>query len=138
MRRLLFVGLLAGCLDGGGCSTEPPPECLAVAPDTACLPQYPPTFTNVYKNTLQPNCGYMDGSCHSASGRAGGLSFQDQDTAYAGLLNGIRVKPMNPTCSEMIVRATSPGKDYQMPPGDALSEPEQCALVQWVQMGAMP
>ena len=135
MRRLLLVGVLAGLC---GCPSEPPPECLSVAPDTACAPGYVPTFTNVYKNTLQPNCGYMDGSCHSASGRAGGLSFQDQDTAYAGLLNGIRVKPGNPTCSEMIVRATSPGKDYQMPPGDALSEPEQCALVQWVQMGAMP
>ena len=135
MRRLLLVGALLGCFGFGGCE-EPPPECLAQAVDTSCAPQYVPTFTNVYKNTLQPNCGYMDGSCHSASGRAGGLSFATEDEAYSGLMSAGRVKAGDPTCSEFVVRTTSPGKDYEMPPGDALVKEEQCALIQWVQAGA--
>ena len=132
MRRLLLVGVLAGC------PSEPPPACLTPAVDTGCAPQYMPTFTNVYNNTLKPDCGYMDGSCHSASGRAGGLSFETQTVAYDQLMTASRVKAGNPSCSEFIVRTHSPGKDYQMPPGDALDDVEQCALVQWVEMGALP
>jgi len=44
--------------------------------------------------------------------------------------------PGNPGCSLMIVRTDSPGASYQMPPGDPLSEPERCALIQWVLAGA--
>ena len=44
-----------------------------------------------------------------------------------------RVSPGDAACSLMIVRTDSPGADYQMPPGDPLSEPERCALIQWVQ-----
>ena len=36
-----------------------------------------------------------------------------------------RVIPGDPACSEMIVRTNSPGEDYQMPPGDALTAPAQ-------------
>ena len=136
MRRMLLVCALGLLL--AGCPSEPPPECLTPAVDTSCAPGYVPTFTNVYKNTLQPNCGSTDSSCHSASGRAGGLSFADQQTAYDQLMALGRVKAGNPSCSEMIVRTSSPGKDYQMPPGDPLDDPEQCALIQWVQNGAMP
>ena len=59
------------------------------------------------------------------------------DAAYDNLLVLGRVKPSDPSCSEMIVRTDSPGKDYQMPPGDPLTPEERCALIQWVQMGAM-
>jgi hypothetical protein len=130
MRRLLLVCVLAGC------PTDPPPECVTV--DTACAPGYVPTFTNVYNNTLKPSCGSTMSSCHSATGRAGGLSFQDQQTAYDQLMVLGRVKPGNAACSEMVVRTSSPGEDYQMPPGDPLAAPAQCALLQWVQAGAMP
>ncbi len=132
MRRLLLVCAL-GCLLAG-CPSDPPPECITV--DTACAPGYTPTFANVYKNTLQPSCGSTDSSCHSASGRAGNLSFEDEQTAYDQLMLLGRVKAANPGCSEMIVRTSSPGTDYQMPPGDPLKDPAQCALVQWVQQGA--
>ena len=101
------------------------------------MPGYMPIFPKVYSNTLMPNCGYNDGSCHSASGRAGGLSFATEQDAFDGLMMLGRVKPGNPSCSEFIVRTNSPGKDYQMPPGDPLSTEEQCALVQWVQDGAL-
>jgi len=127
----LVVLLLAGCPE------DPPPACITV--DTTCSPGYVPTFENVYNNTMREGCGSMKSSCHSAAGRAGGMSLADIDTAYAQLLDPAqgRVKPGDPACSEMIVRTNSPGADYQMPPGDALAAPAQCALVQWVQMGAM-
>jgi hypothetical protein len=63
------------------------------------------------------------------------MSLEDPATAHASLLAG-RVKPGDPGCSEMIVRTTSPGTDYEMPPGAPLRDPEQCSLIQWVAAGA--
>lgn len=130
MRWLLLVCALAGC------PSEPPPACKAV--DTSCAPGYVPSFDNVYANTIEQKCGSTMSACHSAAGRAGNLSFETQAVAHAQLMLAGRVKPGDPGCSEMIVRTDSPGKDYQMPPGDPLSEPERCALIQWVQAGAQP
>jgi hypothetical protein len=136
MRRLLFV-LLAGC------PSEPPPACITV--DTTCAPGYVPTFANVYKNTLSVSCGNTNSSCHSPAGHQGGLTLEDQATAYTKLTSQsqidpsrMRVVPGDPACSLLIVRTDSPGKDYQMPIGDPLAEPMRCALLQWVAAGAMP
>lgn len=131
MRRMFLVV----CVLLAGCPSEPPPACKMI--DTACSPSYVPTFPNVYNNTIKANCGTDDSSCHSASGRAGGLSMATMDEAYTNLMQLGRVKPGDPGCSEMIVRTDSPGTDYEMPPGDPLSPEERCALIQWVQMGAM-
>jgi len=128
MRHLWFgAALLAGC------ASDPPPACVTV--DTACAPLYAPTFDNVYSHTLRDTCGSARSACHSAAGQQGGMSFEDEPHAYAALIAG-RVVPGDPGCSKMIVRTDSPGADYQMPPGDPLSEPERCALIQWVQAGA--
>jgi hypothetical protein len=64
------------------------------------------------------------------------MSFEDEPHAFDALRAG-RVMPGNPGCSKMIVRTDSPGASYQMPPGDPLSEAERCALIQWVQAGAL-
>ena len=134
MRRLSLVVYLL--LSSGCPSADPPPACITV--DTTCAPGYVPTFTNVYANTLQQSCGSTKSSCHSAIGRAGGMSFADQQTAYESLMMNDRVKSGDPGCSKIIVRTSSPGEDYQMPPGDPLDPPARCALIQWVQQGAMP
>jgi len=63
------------------------------------------------------------------------MSFQDEQHAFDALRAG-RVFPGDPGCSKMIVRTDSPGATYQMPPGDPLSEPVRCALIQWVAAGA--
>jgi hypothetical protein len=89
-----LVVALAGCP-----SEEAPPECITV--DPACAPLYTPTFTNVYNMTLKGSCGSDRSACHSAAGRKGGLSFEDEQTAYDGLANG-RVTGGDPGCSEMI------------------------------------
>ena len=135
MRRLLCLVVLAVA----GCGETPPPECKTV--DTTCSGlAYQPTFTNIYNNTLKDTCGSTNNSCHSASNHAGGLSFESQDVAYQQLLDATRkrVVPGDASCSEMIVRTDSPGEDYQMPPGDPLSAPTRCALIQWVVQGAQP
>ena len=135
MRRLWLVLALAGC------PATPPPACITV--DTACAPGYVPTFDNVFTNTLSPTCA-QTASCHSATGRAGGMSLADEAGAYAALLSNSsidpkrkRVMPGDPACSLLIVRTDSPGEDYQMPKGTPLDEPTRCALIQWVQNGAM-
>lgn len=137
---MIGIGIAVGL---AGCPAEPPPECIAV--DLACAPGYPPTFANVYKNTLAVSCGATQSSCHSASGHMGGLVMTDAPTAYANLMapsqhnpSRNRVVPGDAACSSVVVRTGSPGKDYQMPPGDALSPQERCAVALWVAMGAQP
>jgi hypothetical protein len=116
-----------------GCTQDPPPPCVTV--NTSCAPLYQPTFDNIYTMTLRDTCGSARASCHSAAGRSGGMSFEDESHAYAALLAG-RVAPGDPGCSKIVVRTSSPGAPYQMPPGDPLGEAERCALIQWVQAGA--
>lgn len=133
MHAVVFVAMcasLAACNDA-------PPSCTTV--DTACQPQYAPTFDNVYNNTLKGKCGSTDSACHSATGKAGGMSFETEASAYAALTQPMnpRVEPGNAGCSLMIVRVTGIGQSYQMPPGDPLdNENERCSLIQWVQAGA--
>lgn len=128
---------------GVACSDEPPPQCITV--DLTCAPGYPPTYANVYRNTLSVSCGGSQASCHSASGRMGGLVLTDAQTAYANLTapsqrdpNRARVVPGDAACSPLVVRTGMPGADYQMPPGDALSPQERCAVAHWVANGAQP
>jgi len=131
MRQLWPGAALAVAL--AACTSDPPPSCITV--DTSCAPLYAPTFDNVYTMTLRDTCGSARSSCHSAAGKQGGMSFEDEQHAYDALLAG-RVMPGDPGCSKMIVRTDSPGAPYQMPPGDPLSAPARCALIQWVQSGA--
>lgn len=135
MRRIVVAALLAGC------PSTPPPACITV--DTTCAPLYPPTFDNVWTNTLAKSCGNTNSSCHSATGHQDGLAMTDEAGAFSALLaasgrdpSRMRVVPGNPACSLLIVRTDSPGTDYQMPQGDPLRASERCALLQWVQCGA--
>jgi hypothetical protein len=131
MRRLWLLAALSTAPPG--CMSDPPPECIQV--NTSCAPFYQPTFDNLYTMTLKDTCGASNASCHSAAGRSGGMSFADEASAYAALTAG-RVKPGDPSCSKVVVRTSSVGASYQMPPGDPLREGERCALIQWVQAGA--
>jgi hypothetical protein len=134
--RLLLVLALAGC------PSDPPPACITV--DLNCGEGYPATFDNVYANTLIPKCS-MTSSCHSIEGNQANLSLAgDEASAYAALMakssidpSRARVVPGNAACSLMIVRTDSPGTDYQMPKGDPLHPEESCALIKWVQNGAL-
>jgi hypothetical protein len=119
---------------------EQQPDCLDSV-STDCSPLYPPTFDNVFTNTLSQKCATTGGSCHGPDGQKGGLTFENADDAYQGLLgldgSRARVKPGDPRCSEMIVRIDSPGKDWEMPPGKPLTAQERCAIRQWIAAGAV-
>jgi hypothetical protein len=119
-----------------GCPGDDPPACIDV--DLTCQPLYTPTFDNVYANTLADSCGSQRSSCHSATGHKGGMSFETPDTAFAALTDPARDRVVagNPGCSKIVVRTSSPGESYQMPPGSPLPENVRCALIQWVNMGA--
>jgi hypothetical protein len=138
MRYLVLLLALAGCPE------EQPPACTTV--DLTCHEGYVATFDNVYKNTLHTGtCGDDNNSCHTNAAHNGGLSFEaDEPTVYASLMaaSGLdpsrqRVVPGNPGCSLLTVRTEGVGKDYQMPKGDPLDAPTQCALVKWIAAGAM-
>jgi hypothetical protein len=129
VQRVLFMVALTGC---SACET-PPPECTTTALDPACLPQYQPTFQNVYSNTIQQDCGSSEGSCHGSSDSDSGLSFADAPTAYQALVD--HVKAGDAACSELVVRTHDTGQDYSMPPDEPLGESERCALLQWVLAG---
>lgn len=131
MQRLWLIALFAA-----GCPSSDPPQCLDEV-NTDCAELYEPTFANVYTRTLQGTCGSTRVSCHSPEGMQGGMNFGTQDSAFSALRAG-RVAPGDPKCSKMIVRVSSPGADYEMPPGSVLSDAERCSLVKWVQNGALP
>ena len=133
--------VLAAALSAG-CPDNDPPACITV--DTTCAPGYVPTFDNVYNNTINVSCGNTNSSCHSAEGHMAGLIMSDEQTAYSNLLapstidpGRKRVDPGDAACSVMIVRTDSPGASYQMPIGEPLTAVESCALIQWVQNGAL-
>ena len=130
-----WLALALAAVPLAACTQDPPPECITV--DTGCAPLYEPTFDNIYMMTLRDTCGSARASCHSAIGMSGGMSFEDESAAYTSLIAG-RVTPGDPGCSKMVVRTSSPGAAYQMPPGDPLGAAERCALIQWIQAGAPP
>ncbi len=127
-----WMFLVATAVVASACSKEPPPACTTV--DLQCAPLYIGTFSAVYAQTISMDCGSDKGSCHAAGGDSS-LSFATEQEAYDHLLESY-VTPGDPGCSELVVRTSSAGKDYQMPKGRALSEPEQCALRKWVEAGA--
>lgn len=139
MRRLLAgLGLaLAGCSD-------PPLDCV---PDLSvtCTALYPPTFDNVFSDTLIPKCSTGGGSCHTPEGHQAGMSFDptNPDDAHQQLLmhstvfpDRLRVDPGDASCSVMIERLFSTADRWHMPRGSDLAANERCSIVQWVSAGA--
>ncbi len=133
-RWFAFFGLVFGFLGcaGGEVCVEPP------APD--CTPLYPPTFDEIYTNTLSKSCSVGEGACHSSSGRSAGLSFGTHDEAYISLRGGLDapVIPGEPECSMLMARLEMVGQVGQMPPGEPLSEGERCAIATWIRAGGPP
>ena len=111
-------------------------SCIQV--DTDCLPQYEPTWDNVFAQTLQSTCGVGGSSCHSSEGAKGGLVLDDKDNAWTGLVSEGRITQSDAGCSLLIARLESEDSATLMPPGDQLWEEERCAVRQWIENGAEP
>jgi len=118
-----------------GCN-DYPPTCVTLAP--TCQPLYPPTFENVYNNTIAKKCGGDSASCHSLEGMHGGLVLSDRTTAFTALTSGgsRRAVAGDAACSGVVVRITNKDHAWSMPPEAPLGEAERCAVEQWVQNGA--
>ncbi len=131
LAALCACGALAACGD-------PALTCAEV--DLTCAPLYSPTFANVYNNTIAMKCGDDRSACHSESGRAGGLSLADADTAYAELTDpsAMRIIPGDVSCGHLIARLYSDEGSLVMPSNAPLGDSERCAIAQWIAAGAMP
>ncbi|MSP25303.1 MAG: hypothetical protein EXR75_09100 [Myxococcales bacterium] len=117
----------------GACGDDLETSCLASLPED-CTPLYAPTFDNVFTNTLSKSCGIGGAACHTSAGNKGGLALDDQDGAYAMLLDG-RVVAGDPACSLLMARLEAAGESA-MPPGSPLSEAERCSIAAWIRAGA--
>jgi hypothetical protein len=121
--------LLTGCTE----DADVRPTCLDSLP-ASCTPLYPPTFDQIYSQTLSKKCSTSGSGCHGPKGNSGGLSYTDADSAYVELAE--RLTPGDPSCSEVVVRVDSSGHDWSMPPGKPLSIGERCAIRTWIAQGA--
>lgn len=93
----------------------------------------PPTFDAIYTNILQPTCAAGGGPCHNSG--AGNLDMRSADVAYAALAS--RIDPSTIGCSTLARRLETTDEAFRMPPGSKLSEPQLCAIRQWMAQGAM-
>lgn len=102
-----------------------------------CTPAYEPTYAEVFENTLRPSCGKTGVSCH-AEGRQAGLGFVDAEQAYRDLHETSVVQAGAPACSRLVARLRETDPKLRMPPGRALDAAEVCAIVRWIERGALP
>ena len=132
----LALMLSASCSDG----TVEPDTCSITLPESTCTPLYEPTYENVFNQTIQPKCAFAGGVCHAAEGAQGGLVLDDPDVAYDMLVQSnstsARVLAGDPECSLLVERLVTGDPIALMPPGNALEEPEVCAIVTWIRNGA--
>jgi hypothetical protein len=141
----IAIATLATLSLGVAACQDPPLECVQDLSAT-CQPLYPPTFDNVFQDTLLPKCSTGGGSCHTPTGHQGGLVFDraDPDGAYHELMMNSavqtdreRIAPGDPSCSVVIERLYATASRWHMPRGSTLAPEEKCAIVQWVQQGAL-
>lgn len=132
MRPALPALLVIACAACSPSSSDAAPiACVTVNLD--CRPLVsPPTFDAIYENILQPTCAGGGGPCHNSG--AGNLDMQSADVAYAALVT--RVDPTDVGCSTLAKRLETTDDALRMPPGTKLSEPQLCAIRQWMAGGA--
>jgi hypothetical protein len=97
---------------------------------------YPPTWDQVWAQTLSTTCSGGGSACHAGDLR---LSLVDADAAYAGLTSGTHplVVAHDPQCSPLMVRLESDDPVFRMPPGNtALASGARCSIATWIDAGA--
>ena len=135
MGRLAFALSIVAVT--AGCPTDPSLACVDDVDLAACRPLYPPTWADVYGNTIERTCASGGVACHAAAGARGGLVLEGSARAYAALTApGRYLTPGAAACSPLIERLYTPEADLLMPRGARLSEAEACAVARWVEAGA--
>ena len=72
MGRLAFALSIVAVT--AGCPTDPSLACVDDVDLAACRPLYPPTWADVYGNTIERTCASGGVACHAAAGARGGLA----------------------------------------------------------------
>lgn len=137
MRTLLFA---LAVFATGACGPEDPAECL-LASTTECAVGFPPTYTNIFQQSLRSTCGGPGVSCHGVAGAKAGLVFADEQESYDQLLgisgNRPRVIPGDPDASLLVQRIECASPQPRMPlNSDPLPATVRCAIVKWIADGA--
>jgi hypothetical protein len=126
-----FLSALLACPS----SSDTEPICIDAGVDPACTPPYEPSYSALFEKTLRPTCAKSNVSCHSSTGKQGGLDFDDVEASYATLTKR-DVVVGRPECSPLVHRIVATDGNVRMPPGRSLDAPDQCAIVRWIVEGA--
>jgi hypothetical protein len=114
------------------------PATVSLSPD--CDTTFSPTFTEISERVLRQTCAAGGSSCHSTEGAQGGLKLESEDDAYGMLVEGVGghnlIVAGDAQSSELMVRITTPGEEWSMPPGSQLDAGERCAIQKWIEAGA--
>lgn len=121
----VFVLLAIACACSGSSGTDAAPHQLCSQIDPSCSPAFAPTYDAIFDNVLAPRCALPGGGCHASDATRTTLILSDRDDAYrylTGAADGrARVIPGSADYSLLMLRLESPGRTFQMPPGDPLA-----------------
>ena len=115
------------------CGPAPAPICAETLPD--CSGTTAPDFTTLRETVLEPSCVVMT-ACHSSLEHQGDLILDDAAIAYDQISRF--VTPGDARCSVVGERITTPITSRRMPPAGGLSDANRCAILAWIDAGALP
>ncbi|KIG12961.1 hypothetical protein DB30_00845 [Enhygromyxa salina] len=143
---LVLVAACDGASDSGDDNGDDVvPACIEYTLD-GCAQLYPPTYDQVWAQTLTNGCAEFGTACHAQSDAAGaknGLTFTDPQQSHDHLLmsgeRGPLVVPGDPLCSPLFVRLATDDASIRMPPGgSSLAPGALCSIATWIADGAAP
>ena len=134
-QSLLLAGSIAlaglACTDDGNGDDDPAPQCVEIDYE-GCAQLYPPTWDQVWQQTISTTCTGGGSACHSGDLD---LTFGDQDTADEGLRHELVAG--DPNCSHLMLRLESDDPNFRMPPGNTpLPAGARCSIATWIANGA--
>lgn len=134
---ILLFTVLACNGDDGETGEEGIPECVEFELD-GCTALYPPTYDQVWTQTVQNNCSSTGSSCHAQMGSGDvGLTFLDPQASWEYMTSHELVVPGDPLCSPLFVRVAIDDPEIRMPPGTSgLSPTALCSIGTWIANGA--
>lgn len=130
-----------------GCTPDTPtdegdsgvPECVEYELD-GCMALYPPTYDQVWTQTLSGSCGQAGSACHAQDGSGGavnGMAFLDPLASWEHMTDEALIVPGDPQCSPLFVRLATDDPEIRMPPGTGgLSPGALCSIGTWIEDGA--
>jgi hypothetical protein len=138
LRRLAVLAAalcLIACTDDTGSDDSDPQTCVEIDYE-GCALLYPPSWDQVWDQTINTTCSGGGAACHSGQF---GVIFTDQTSAYTSLTTGehAQIIPGDPACSPLMHRLESDDPSFRMPPGNtALPAGARCSIATWIANGA--